>query len=477
MSIRNENVNKFKNFIRRIRNLPINTKKNFFKTAPQQFRNSGIRATLVAQELISTDKAHETLNLLENQNMLEMKTPIGPYMLVKNIKYNKNKNKFVIGPFHNKPPRGSNTVNIKNAVAYRKRLTKNPSPKIFNPKTGKYVSTKGRVGRELIKNNNLAILKTLVQSKSPKSVKNNMNEAYFKYGYKNVQNAVGNKRSMAQVKNLPRQQQNEMNKQQLKIRKKLQNITGDQVTLGSTPIQLGRGAAGYALKCLSREMCNRKWKDSVLKVAHFEDANKKKEWENEVKFHKLITKHMKDHPGAIPLAPKFYGSFEIGDYGYLLMQHANNVFPGAKRSMMWTNFGNNNQQIAVLPELRSALRRFRKAGFMHGDMHDGNLWIAEFVNSKTNKKTYKFFFTDFGRTQHYNASKTVPYGEYNMNWGYDLMDKSIRTKNHPNMTQLFMNNNNVYKQYYETYIKTVTNKKLISKARPNNKKTKKTGRK
>ena len=467
MSIRNENMNQFKKFMQQLRNFPINKKKGFFKIAPQRWDNAGIKASLVAQELISTDKAHETLNVLENLNMLEIKTPIGPYMLVKNIKYNKNKNKFIIGPFHNR--RTVNALNIKNSVAYRKQLINKPYPTILNPKTGNYVSTKGKVGKELLKTRNLALLKTLVQSKSPRSVKNNMNEAYSKYGYKSVKNAVGNKGSMALTRNGKHSRYNKGMRFHQQIRNKLNNITGDQVTLGSSPMQLGGGTAGYALKCLSRERCNRKWKNAVLKVTNIEDADNKKEWENEVKFHKLITQHMEDHPGAIPLAPKFYGSFKIGDYGYLLMQNANNVFPGAKRSMEWGTFGTHNQKISLLPELRSALRRFRKAGFMHGDMHQHNIWIAEFVNPKTKKKTYKFFFTDFGRTMNYKASKTVPHDENNMNWAYSLMAGEIRTKNHPNMNKAIMNNNKVYKQYYKTYKKTVANKKLRTKARPNEK--------
>ena len=126
------------------------------------------------------------------------------------------------------------------------------------------------------------------------------------------------------------------------------------------------------------------------------------------------------------------------------MQNANYVFPKAVNIYLWENTpGGIQGRLKLLPNVEEAMQRLHKAGFLHGDMHSKNVYIAEFGKTR---KTYKVFFIDFGRTSNYNTRNNL--NKSHRTWRYkNMMNMDILLRKHPNIEQEIMNNHMVLEEY------------------------------
>ena len=313
----------------------------------------------------------------------------------------------------------------------------NKKNKKINPNTGMWV-------KKTDKNNKINQLRSVLQNpKIPNIVK--------RYAVNNTMKTVGINRTLKNVrtyiKRMPtlrnhkgKRVLNNRLKKIYTIRRELARITGGEVTLGTMTKTLGSGVSGLAVTCISQDRCQRKWQHAILKVSEADT-----EWENDVKYHKKIQKYMDAHPNEDPLAPQFYGSFDDGsNRGYILMQNANYVFPKAVNIYLWENTpGGIQGRLKLLPNVEEAMQRLHKAGFLHGDMHSKNVYIAEFGKTR---KTYKVFFIDFGRTSNYNTRNNL--NKSHRTWRYkNMMNMDILLRKHPNIEQEIMNNHMVLEEY------------------------------
>jgi len=236
------------------------------------------------------------------------------------------------------------------------------------------------------------------------------------------------------------------------INKKIYEITDGQAIIAHRTRVLGSGVSGVALECINYKKCPLKWRNAVVKISD-PDA----EWKNEVKYLKKLTKYMKNNPNKDPIAPKIYGSFKLGEYGFIVMQNANYVFPGARRSLQWMYVGYNPREyLSHLPALKTAMDKLHELGIGHGDMHGFNIWMAEVKKDK-----YKFFFTDFGKSYKYKNIKR--FTETNSLHGYNgLMNNNnkIKIMIHPKTKEGLMNNDKVFKSFlsYKKKLNTINKK-------------------
>ena len=90
------------------------------------------------------------------------------------------------------------------------------------------------------------------------------------------------------------------------------------------------------------------------------------------------------------------------------------------------------------------MKQLHEVGIMHGNMHDGNVWVAEVkTRGGVVKKAY---FADFGRSYNYNKAKNLK-SKANL-WRYDnMMAKSIFLRHNPNANVSLMNDDLVMEQY------------------------------
>jgi len=223
------------------------------------------------------------------------------------------------------------------------------------------------------------------------------------------------------------------------INKKIYQITDGQAIIAHRTRVLGSGVSGVALECINYKKCPLKWRNAVVKI-----SDPDMEWRNEVKYLKKLTKYMKNNPNKDPIAPKIYGSFKLGGYGFIVMQNANYVFPGAKRTLQWMYIGDTSKQLlSHLPALKTAMDKLHGLDIGHGNMHGFNLWVSEVKTGK-----YKFFFTDFGKSYKYKNIKT--FNETNYLHGYNVLmnnNNKIKIKIHPKTKEGFMNNDKVFKSF------------------------------
>ena len=221
-----------------------------------------------------------------------------------------------------------------------------------------------------------------------------------------------------------------------KIRKEIEKITNGQSTLPYYVNAIGKGVSGLVVECISNDKCE---KDLVLKVSKAD-----KEWENEVKILKKITKYMKNNPKKDPIAPKFYNSFKIGNRGYILMQHAAKVFPGANNTIEWSRVGPSVNKTNVLNAVKNAKNRLHKnVNIHHGNMHCGNVWIAIFPD-----KTIKAYFIDFGRSCNYTTYiKRKHMSRMSHPVKFPQMTEKILPTLHSIVNEPVMNDNKVLEKY------------------------------
>ena len=330
----------------------------------------------------------------------------------------------------------------------RKTYTLLRETKVKDPNTGKERVRHGTQGQDIIRKVSMKILTTRVNNTT---INNNnkgrlINNAMKRFGISNVGTLLHGKAKppiLRKARNKTWVRSGRLANAD-KIRKELESITGGHVTLPQRTHTLGEGAAGLAVTCISNKKCDKKYKDAVLKISKADD-----EWINEVKFLNKLTKYMEDNPKKDPLAPRIFGSFKIGNQGFILMQHAKKVYPKAIIVGEWKQVARkNSDKLKLLGPLETAMKRLHKeVGMMHGNMHPGNVWFAT-IPDKRSKFGFvvKAYFADFGRSANYNKAKKFKPATYNHRYGR-IMWKPIKLSVHPNINENLMDDDDVLKEY------------------------------
>ena len=270
---------------------------------------------------------------------------------------------------------------------------------IKNLRTGKFNKIKNLTAQQL---------KEIYNNKSVS--KNNkyklINKAFAYLGGRDVYNAVGNNIKLAKIvpplaprnKNI-KSYTNVLSKYDSFIDFVLLEMTQGELVLGKKLQFLGRGVAGVVLKCISRNSCNPKYKNAVLKV-----SKNDKEYENEVKtYNKLNSLTL-----SRPIAPKMFGHFIIDNHGFIVIQNAQTMYQSTPHKIVQLVDLNVDERMKVLPALEVAVSRLHKEGIGHGNMHSQNIWVAIRPGKGVGNK-YKVFFTDFGRSYNTNRNNTNKY--------------------------------------------------------------------